>query len=254
MTTQRVLITAGAGGIGRAIAEAYVDAGAKVHIADVDAEALGRILAEHDGVSGTAGDISKADDVARIIADAKEHLGGLDVLVNNAGISGPTAPVEDFPAEAWDSVISVNLNGTFNVTQQAIPLLKESAAGAIVVMSSLAGRFDYPNRAAYSTTKWGLVGFTKTLALELGEFGITANSVHPGAVDGPRFRSVIADRAELSGRTAAEELEDALALQSVKRLVDPADIAALVLFLTGPHGRSISGQMIPIDGDSKAAS
>ncbi|MET1155400.1 SDR family NAD(P)-dependent oxidoreductase, partial [Arthrobacter sp.] len=147
MTTQRVLITAGAGGIGRAIAEAYVDAGAKVHIADVDSEALGRIVAEHDGVSGTAGDISKAADVVRIIADAKEHLGGLDVLVNNAGISGPTAPVEDFPAEAWDSVISVNLNGTFNVTQQAIPLLKESAAGAIVVMSSLAGRFGYPNRA-----------------------------------------------------------------------------------------------------------
>jgi NAD(P)-dependent dehydrogenase (short-subunit alcohol dehydrogenase family) len=253
MTAQRVLITAGAGGIGRAIAQAYIGAGALVHIADVDAEALRRIVAEFDGVSGTAGDISKTADVARIISDVKEHLGGLDVLVNNAGISGPTAPVEDFPTDAWDSVISVNLNGTFNVTQQAIPLLKESAAGSIVVMSSLAGRFGYPNRAAYSTTKWGLVGFTKTLALELGQYGITANSVHPGAVDGPRFRNVIAGRAELSGRTADEELEDALALQSVKRLVDPADIAALVLFLTGPHGRSISGQIFPIDGDSKAA-
>jgi NAD(P)-dependent dehydrogenase (short-subunit alcohol dehydrogenase family) len=254
MSAQRVLITAGAGGIGRAIVRAYVDAGARVHIADVDTEALGRITAGSDAVSGTAGDISKAADVARIIADVQEHLGGLDVLVNNAGISGPTAPVEDFPADDWDSVISVNLNGTFNVTQQAIPLLKESAAGSIIVMSSLAGRFGYPNRAAYSTTKWGLVGFTKTLALELGQFGITANSIHPGAVDGPRFRNVIAGRAELSGRTVDEELAEALALQSVKRLVDPADIAALVLFLTGPHGRSISGQMLPIDGDSKAAS
>lgn len=253
MTAQRVLITAGAGGIGRAIAQAYVAAGARVHIADVDIEALGRVMAELDGVTGTAGDISKAADVVRIIADVKERLGGLDVLVNNAGISGPTAPVEDFPADAWDSVISVNLNGTFNVTQQAIPLLKESAAGSIVVMSSLAGRFGYPNRAAYSTTKWGLVGLTKTLALELGQYGITANSIHPGAVDGPRFRDVIAGRAELSGRSVDEELEDALALQSVKRLVDPADIAALVLFLTGPHGRSISGQIFPIDGDSKAA-
>jgi len=253
MTAQRVLITAGAGGIGRAIAQAYVAAGARVHIADVDIEALGRVMAELDGVTGTAGDISKAADVVRVIADVKERLGGLDVLVNNAGISGPTAPVEDFPADAWESVISVNLNGTFNVTQQAIPLLKESAAGSIVVMSSLAGRFGYPNRAAYSTTKWGLVGLTKTLALELGQYGITANSIHPGAVDGPRFRDVIAGRAELSGRPVDEELEDALALQSVKRLVDPADIAALVLFLTGPHGRSISGQIFPIDGDSKAA-
>jgi NAD(P)-dependent dehydrogenase (short-subunit alcohol dehydrogenase family) len=253
MTAQRVLITAGAGGIGRAIAQAYVDAGAKVHIADANTEALGRMTAELDGVTGTAGDISKAADVVRIITDVKEHLGGLDVLVNNAGISGPTAPVEDFPADAWDSVISVNLNGTFYVTQQAIPLLKESEAGSIIVMSSLAGRFGYPNRAAYSTTKWGLVGLTKTLALELGQYGITANSIHPGAVDGPRFRDVIAGRAELSGRSVDEELEDALALQSVKGLVDPADIAALVLFLTGPHGRSISGQMLPIDGDSKAA-
>lgn len=253
MTAQRVLITAGAGGIGRAIAQAYVTAGARVHVADIDAEALGRMTAGSDAISGTAGDISNAADVARVITDVREHLGGLDVLVNNAGISGPTAPVEEFPADAWNSVISVNLNGTFNVTQQAIPLLKESEAGSIIVMSSLAGRFGYPNRAAYSTTKWGLVGFTKTLALELGQYGITANSIHPGAVAGPRFQNVIAGRAQLSGRTADEELEEALAIQSVKRLVDPADIAALALFLTGPHGRSISGQMIPIDGDSKAA-
>lgn len=253
MSAQRVLITAGAGGIGRAIAQAYVDTGARVHIADLDAEALDRMTAGSDTVSGTVGDVSKTADVARIIADVQDRLGGLDVLVNNAGISGPTAPVEDLPADAWDSVISVNLNGTFNMTQQAIPLLKESTAGSIIVMSSLAGRFGYPNRAAYSTTKWGLVGLTKTLALELGQYGITANSIHPGAVDGPRFRSVIAGRAELSGRTPDEELDDALALQSVKKMVDPADIAALVLFLTGPNSRSISGQILPIDGDSKAA-
>lgn len=254
MTTQRVLVTAGASGIGRTIARAYAEAGALVHVADVDSEAVELICAESGAITGTVADISNAEDVAGVMKDVADTLGGLDVLVNNAGISGPTAPVEDFPADAWASVLAVNLTGTFNVTQHAIPLLKESSAGSIVVMSSLAGRFGYANRSAYSTTKWGLVGFAKTLALELGGDGITVNSILPGAVDGPRFRKVIADRAALSGRTAEAELAEAMAIQSVKRLVDPADIAAMVLFLTGPHGRSISGQAIPMDGDSKAAS
>ena len=120
-------------------------------------------------------------------------------------------------------------------------------------MSSLAGRFGYPDRVAYSTTKWGLVGFTKTLALELGQFGITVNSIHPGGVEGERVRQVLRGRAALSGRTVEEETERALDNQSIRRFADPADIAALILFLAGPNGRSISGQMLPIDGDSKAA-
>ena len=149
--------------------------------------------------------------------------------------------------------MNVNLNGTFMVTQRAIPLLKESPAASIIVMSSLAGRFGYPNRIAYSTTKWGLVGFTKTLSLELGPLGITANSIHPGAVDGPRIQTVLEGRAQVSGRSVEEEMESALNNQAIKHFVDPADIAALVLFLAGPQARSISVQMFPIDGDSKAA-
>ena len=139
------------------------------------------------------------------------------------------------------------------VTRRAVPALKASPAGSIIVMSSLAGRFGYPNRVAYSTTKWGLVGFTKTLALELGPFGITANSIHPGGVEGERVRGVLRGRADLSGRTVEEETELALANQSIRRFADADDIAALAVFLAGPHGRSISGQMLPIDGDSKAA-
>jgi NAD(P)-dependent dehydrogenase (short-subunit alcohol dehydrogenase family) len=182
-----------------------------------------------------------------------EDAGGLDVLVNNAGIAGPTAPVDEYAPEAWDAVVAVNLTGTFDVTRRAIPLLKESPAGSIVVMSSLAGRFGYPDRVAYATTKWGLVGFTKTLALELGPLGITANSIHPGGVEGERVRQVLRGRAEISGRSVAEETERALDNQSIRRFTEAADIAALVVFLAGPHGRSISGQMLPMDGDSKAA-
>jgi NAD(P)-dependent dehydrogenase (short-subunit alcohol dehydrogenase family) len=254
MMNQRVLITAGAGGIGLAIAKAYVTAGARVHIADVNAAAVQEIIQQYPTITGTVGDISKPTDLDTLFHDVQKQLGGLDVLVNNAGIAGVTTPVTDYPIDTWNAVVNINLTGTFMVTQRAIPLLKQSPAGSIIVMSSLAGRFGYANRVAYSTTKWGLVGFTKTLSLELGPFGITANSIHPGAVDGPRIQTVFEGRAKVSRRTVEEEIESAMANQSVKKFVDPADIAALALFLTGPNARTISGQMFPIDGDSKAAS
>ncbi|MBS0307419.1 MAG: SDR family oxidoreductase [Proteobacteria bacterium] len=251
---QRVLITAGAGGIGLAIAKAFVANGARVHIADVNAEAIQEITKQYSAISGTVGDISKPSDLDTLFRDVQSQLGGLDVLVNNAGIAGATAAVADYPIETWNAVVNINLNGTFMVTQRAIPLLKQSSAASIIVMSSLAGRFGYPNRVAYSTTKWGLVGFAKTLSLELGPFGITANTIHPGAVDGPRIQSVFEGRAKISGRTVQEEIDSAMANQAVKHFINADDIAALALFLAGPHARTISGQMFPIDGDSKAAS
>jgi NAD(P)-dependent dehydrogenase (short-subunit alcohol dehydrogenase family) len=250
---QRVLVTGGAAGIGLAITRAFVAAGARVHVADPDADALAAVTASFASITGSVCDITDAAAVAPMFEDLVGALGGLDVLVNNAGIAGPTAPVDEYPREEWDAVVAVNLSGTFDVTRRAIPLLKDSPAGSVIVMSSLAGRFGYPNRVAYATTKWGLVGFTKTLALELGPWGITANSIHPGGVEGQRVREVLRRRAALSGRSVEEENERALDNQSIRQFTEAADIAALVVFLAGPHGRSISGQMLPIDGDSKAA-
>jgi len=252
--TQRVLVTAGAGGIGLAIAEAFAANGARVHIVDVNADAVQQITRQVSAISGTVGDVSKAADLDTLFCDVRDRLGGLDVLVNNAGVAGATATVADYPIDTWNAVVGINLTGTFMVTQRAIPLLKESPAGSIIVMSSLAGRFGYPNRVAYSVTKWGLVGFAKTLSMELGPFGITANTIHPGAVEGPRIRAVFEGRAKASGRTVKEEVDLAMANQSVKKFVDAADIAALAVFLAGPHARTISGQMFPIDGDSKSSS
>jgi NAD(P)-dependent dehydrogenase (short-subunit alcohol dehydrogenase family) len=249
-----VLVTGGAGGIGLAITRAFVATGARVHIADPDGDALVAVTTSAaPSVTGTVCDITDTAAVATLFTDLSRELGGLDVLVNNAGIAGPTAPVDAYDREQWDAVIAVNLSGTFDVTRRAIPLLKESRAGSIIVMSSLAGRFGYPNRVAYATTKWGLVGFTKTLSLELGPFGITANSIHPGGVEGERVRQVLRRRAERSGRTPEQETELALDNQSIRRFTEADDVAALAVFLAGPHGRSISGQMLPIDGDSKSA-
>lgn len=257
MTThsgQRVLITAGAGGIGRAIASAFASAGARVHVCDIDAAALGALHAQIPGIGTSVCDVADRGAVQRMVAEATNALGGLDVLVNNAGIAGPTASVADMDPDAWEAVLRVNLTGTFMVTQAAIPHLKQSAAGSIVVMSSLAGRFGYPDRSPYATTKWGLIGFTKTLSRELGGFGIRVNAILPGAVDGPRLQQVFEGRASTTGRSVAQEEGAALANQSIKRFVDPADIAALAVFLASAAARSISGQMIPIDGDSQSAS
>ncbi|MBS0445871.1 MAG: SDR family oxidoreductase [Proteobacteria bacterium] len=251
---RRVLITAGAGGIGRAIATAFAATGARVHVCDIDAGALDALRADVPGITGSVCDVADRTAVQRMVDEAIGALGGLDVLVNNAGISGPTAAVADLDPDAWEAVLRINLTGTFTVTQAAIPHLKRSPAATIVVMSSLAGRFGYPNRSPYATTKWGLIGFTKTLSRELGEFGIRVNAILPGAVDGPRLQRVFEGRAAATGRSLEEEQAAALDNQSIKRFVDPADIAALAVFLASDAGRSISGQMFPIDGDSQSAS
>lgn len=253
MTAQRVLITAGAGGIGRAIVQAFMANGANVFVCDIDADGLARLEADCPGVQTTLCDISSQADIEKMVALAAKTLGGLDVLVNNAGISGPTAPVEKLDPAEWAKVVQVNLNGTFNVTHFAIPFLKQSTAGSIINMSSVSGRFGYPNRSAYSTTKWGLIGFTKTLSIELGEFNIRVNAILPGAVDGPRFQKVLEGRAQVSGKSIEDETVLALDSQSIKHLVNPRHIADLAVFITSDSGQSISGQMLPIDCDMQHA-
>lgn len=254
MPAQRVLVTAGASGIGREIAHAFVAAGAKVFVNDIDAAGLASLARESTSIATSVCDMSRRDEIERMVPEAVATLGGLDVLVNNAGISGPTAPVEEFDPAAWEQVMQINLNGTFYVTRLAIPHLRKSPAGSIIVMSSVAGRYGYPNRSAYAVSKWGLVGFTKTLSRELGESGIRVNAILPGAVDGSRIDKVLEGRAQASGRPVEEERSRAMALQSLQRFVDPKDIAALAVFLASDAGKSISGQMLPIDNDMQTAS
>ena len=188
---QRVLVTAAASGIGKEIARAFAATSAKVCVCDIDTKALETAAKDIPGLLTKVCDVSKRQDIERMMVDAVADLGGLDVLVNNAGISGPTAPVESMDPDAWEMVMKVDLTGTFNVTRVAIPHLKKSPAGVIINMSSVAGRFGYANRSPYSTAKWGLIGFTKTLSIELGAYGIRANAILPGAVAGPRLERCI---------------------------------------------------------------
>jgi NAD(P)-dependent dehydrogenase (short-subunit alcohol dehydrogenase family) len=223
-------------------------------VCDIDKSGLDRLVREIPGVKAAVCDVSRRQEVERMVAAGVAALGGVDVLVNNAGISGPTAAVEDMDPQAWEDVLQVNLTGCFNVTRLAIPYLKQSRCGVILNMSSLAGRFGYPNRSPYCVSKWGLIGFTKTLAIELGPYGIRVNAILPGAVAGERLEAVFAGRAAASGQSVEDVKAQAMSIQSLKRFVDPRDVAALCVFLASDAGKAISGQMVPIDNDALKAS
>jgi NAD(P)-dependent dehydrogenase (short-subunit alcohol dehydrogenase family) len=245
----RVLVTAGAAGIGLEIVRAFLREGARVHTCDVDEAALEALAKAHPEVTRSKTDVADRAQVAKLFDDALGALGGLDCLVNNAGIAGPTGRVEDIAPEEWDRTLAVNITGPFNCTRLAVPHLKKSVNPSIVNLSSAAGRFGFPLRSPYSASKWGLVGVTKTWAMELGEFGVRVNAIQPGAVDGERIRRVFEAKAKARSTTMKEQERVALQQASIKELIQPRQLADMIVYLASPLGRTISGQAIAIDGD-----
>ena len=248
-TGLRVIVTAGAGGIGRAIVDALIDHGARVHICDVDPAALEAFRAVHPQAGTTLADVAEEADVARLFADARGGLGGLDVMVNNAGIAGPTGAVEALSPADWRRCLDVGLTGQFLCTRLAVPLLKAAGGGAIINMSSAAGRFGYAWRTPYAATKWGVIGFTQSLAKELGPSNIRVNAILPGIVAGPRIERVIAARAQQEQVEYAAMEQTYLSRISLRRMVTAEDVAGAVLWLVSAAGANISGQSIGVDGN-----
>ncbi|MFO1350513.1 MAG: SDR family oxidoreductase [Gammaproteobacteria bacterium] len=245
----RVLVTAGAAGIGRAIAETFLGQGAHVHICDIDKKALKDCQKANPALTASLCDVSDSAQVAALFEDVKSELGGLDVLVNNAGIAGPTAKVEDIAIADWDKTLAVNINGMFYCAKYATPLLKAAGDGAIINLSSVAGRLGFALRSPYSASKWAVVGFTKSLAIELGPDGIRVNAILPGVVAGERINRVISAKAKALG-VSFEELEASLlANVSLRRKVSGQDIANMALFLCTEAGRNISGQALSVCGN-----
>jgi NAD(P)-dependent dehydrogenase (short-subunit alcohol dehydrogenase family) len=246
---RKVLVTAGASGIGKEIAAAFLSAGDSVYTCDINRTALDAAARELPGLKTGLCDVGNRDQIKAMMADAVSQLGGIDILVNNAGISGPTAPVQDVDPDQWEAVLKIDLTGTFLVTKAAIPHLIASGHGVVIIMSSVAGRFGYPDRSPYATVKWGLIGFMKTLSMELGIHNIRANAILPGAVDGERIKKVFQGRADVTGKSLDTIAAEAMANQSLKYMVDPKDIGALAVFLASDAAKSISSQIMPIDGD-----
>jgi len=251
---KRVLITAGGAGLGRAMAGAFYAAGARVHVCDIDPEALADAKRQWPELGATLTDVADPDGVERLFDDALTNLGGLDFMINNAGIAGPTAAVEDCAIEDWRHTLAVNLDGTFYCTRRAVPALKAAGGGGIVNMSSSAGLFGYPRRSPYAAAKWAIIGFTKTLAMELGPYGIRANAICPGPVSGPRMDRVIAAQAAARG-VPHQEIRDTYTRNvSLRSFVEPEDIANAAVFLCSPAGAKISGLAFPVDGHTESLS
>ena len=185
----------------------------------------------------------------QLFKEMSHSFGGLEILVNNAGIAGPTAPVEEIDPDEWRRSVGVNLNGAFYCTRLATPLLKNSPKASIINISSVAGRLGFARRLPYASTKWAMIGFTESLAKELGPSGIRVNALLPGIVEGPRIEGVFQARAESEGVPYEEVRDRVLNNVSMKRMVSAGDVAEMAVFLCSEAGKNISGQSISVCGN-----
>ena len=245
----RILVTGAAGGIGLEIATACLAEGAKVHICDLENVLQNAASTLSKEIGKTSADVSHVGDVNRLFKDVIQQMGGLDVLVNNAAMTGPSGPVESNDPEDWARTVNVNLTGQFNCIHRAIPLMREAGGGSIINMSSIAGRLGFPYRSAYSASKWGIIGLTQSVAMEVGEFNIRVNAILPGIVDGPRQRRVQHARAIVLGISDEEMAARYVANVSLKRKIDTEEIADMVIHLSSEAGKSISGMSIGVCGN-----
>ena len=245
----RVLVTAGASGIGAAIASAFAETGAKIHVCDIDDAALAAFQKGFPSCQATHADVADEAQVAKLFEIQQKKFSGLDVLVNCAGIAGPTAGVDKITEHEWKRTIEVNLNGQYRCLHHAVPILRASKPANIICISSVAGKMGIPWRTPYVATKWAIVGIAKSLAIELGPDDIRVNAVLPGIVEGPRMDGVISARAKMEGIEETAMREEYLKRISLHRMVTGDDVALTCLFLCSPAGRNITGQAISVDGD-----
>lgn len=242
---RRVLITAGANGIGLVMARAFADAGYRVWVTDVDKGAVAALPA---GIRGTVCDASNGAAMELLFGEVAKDWGGLDVLCANAGIKGPTAAIEDMPLEGWHQCIGVNLDGAMLAAKYGARLMKPAGRGCMIFTSSTSGLYGTPYRAPYVAAKWAVIGLMKTVAMELGPFGIRANAICPGSVTGPRIDRVIEAEAVAKGMSADAVRQGYASGTALKRLTDPEDVAHMALFLASDGARMVSGQAMTVDG------
>ncbi len=245
---QKIIITAAASGIGADVMAAYLARGAKAYFCDVDAAKVEEMCRKHPGLQGQVADVSDPGQVDAFIDAGVKALGGLTILINNAGIAGPAGPVESISTEDWNRTFAVNVAGQFYCVRRAVAALKANGGGSIVNMASVAGKFGFPLRSPYSTSKWAVIGFTRGLSIELGPHKIRVNAILPGVVEGDRIKRVFTDRAASKGISYDEMQRQALASASLGSMVTHEEIADLILYVTSPSGRNITGQPLSICG------
>lgn len=246
----KIAVVTGAGqGIGKSIASALSENGAKIVLASRNLENLETTASEINSDSLIVQtDVSNETSVQNLVETVRTEMGSVDILVNNSGVAGPTKPCEEITLEEWEDCFSVNMTGMFLVSKYVIPLMKEKRYGRIINISSMSGKRPLPNRTPYTSSKMAVIGFTRTLAFELGEFGITVNSICPGATAGPRIDSVIQNMSESFQTTFEEAKKTFTDPSALKTLVTPEDHAALCVFLASDDSVRMTGQDINLTG------
>jgi NAD(P)-dependent dehydrogenase (short-subunit alcohol dehydrogenase family) len=244
-----VLVTGGADSVGRVMAEAFAARGDRVHICDVQPDALAATLAANPGMRGTLADVGDPAALARTIAEATAWLGEISVLVNNVGIGGPRAGIEDIALDAWDRTLAVNVTAMFHAMRLVVPDMKRRGGGAIVNFSSGSTRTRLPGRTAYVVSKFAVEGLTLNAARELGPHGIRVNAILPGMIDNARMQGIVAAKARETGRPPDAIEADYLRFISLRAKTQPADLAAMVLFLASEAGRLVTGELIAVSGN-----
>lgn len=252
MQGKKVLITAGASGLGLEMARVFLNAGSEVFICDINESLISEAKAEFPLLHTSITDVSDEAAVASLFEQLHSKMGALDILINNAGIAGPTGEVETLNKADWDRTLAINITSQFLCAKLAIPMLKESSAGVIINMSSIAGHLGFSGRAAYSASKWAVIGFTKSLAIELGRFGIRVNAILPGAVEGPRIQAVIAAKAKILEKPFDEVARICAHQASLGRMVTAREIANMALFSASSAASSVTGQSLVVDGHTQS--
>ena len=245
---KRAIITAAGGGIGRETTRLFAEAGARVFICDIDEEGLAATMSASDGVSGMVADVSDPAVFDELFERADAWLGGLDFMINNAGTAGPTATIESITLEEWHACVNINLTSAFLGTQRALPRLRQAGGGAIVNLSSAAGKFGFAHRSPYVASKWGIVGLTRTTAIEGGPSGIRCNCVQPGPVEGDRINRVIRAKAEAEGMSENLMRDRFASITSLRTFIPPLHISGMILYLCSDLGSTITGQALSVDG------
>ena len=251
---KKIIISAAADGIGWSIAQECMLNGGIVYLTDKNNESLDEI-SKHD-LYGKQLFLDKvnandAREVENYFNKIKNKVDNIDALINNVGIAGPTGRLEELNINDWKETIDININSHFYYTKFSIPLIKKNNGGSIINLSSTAGLFGFPLRSPYATSKWAIIGMTKTLAMELGENNIRVNAICPGAVAGDRMKKVIKAKAQSLGVKEENLQKDYESMVSLKSFVDKKDIANMAVFLLSEESQKISGQVMTVDGNTE---
>tara|TARA_S200000501_G_scaffold65714_1_gene56868 strand:- start:1149 stop:1934 length:786 start_codon:yes stop_codon:yes gene_type:complete len=254
LKNKKIIISAGASGIGWATTKICLSRGAFVYICDLDIKSLNKIRKHslnNKRLFSYNCDASNEEEVSNFFNQIKKKTNKIDALINNVGVAGPTGSLEKLNSKDWENTLHTDVNSHFYFTKRAIPLIKKSKNGSIINISSTAGILGFPLRSPYAASKWAIIGITKTLAMELGKFNIRVNAVCPGTIKGDRMKRVIRDKAKFTKISRKSIEKDFISMSSMKQWILEDDIGKMCAFLISDDSSKVSGQVISVDGNTE---